>query len=166
MKSYQNILRRVGLIFIIVGILDMGFIIYCTANKISYSSGLNIYAVIAGVFLLKGNLKAAQIISWFIAISIGGYIMHIVIMLFFYSDDHLLAYFRLETIDNIKTVVLIFASIALRIWGYRELTSVQVQAAINESEADNIAFLKRPVYGFLIGACLVVIVTIFLSSTK
>lgn len=96
MKSYKDILRRVGLAFVSIGILDIGFTIYCTANKISYSSSLNIYAVVAGIFLLKGNLKAARIISWFIAISVGGYIVRIVIAPFLRPDDHLLAYFRTE----------------------------------------------------------------------
>lgn len=168
MKGYQYILRRVGLVFIIGGILDMGFMIYCAANKLGYSSSLNIYAVVAGVFLLKGNLKAARIISWFISISIGGYIVRIVIAPFLHPEDSLLTYFKLETISHIIAIILIFASIVLRLWGYRKITSVQVQKAMamDESRVDNIEFLKKPIYGFLIGGCLAVFVAIFLFLVK
>ncbi|MES2898560.1 MAG: hypothetical protein V4723_02475 [Pseudomonadota bacterium] len=58
------ILKRAGAVLLTVGLLDIGLMIYCLANKISYSSNLNIFAVIAGIFLMRGSLRAASIVRW------------------------------------------------------------------------------------------------------
>ena len=47
------------MVLVVVGLLDIGVLIYCIANGISYSSSQNIFAVIAGLFLLRGSLVAA-----------------------------------------------------------------------------------------------------------
>lgn len=61
-SDHLYILKRAGTILLVVGVIDIGFMIYCIANSISYSSSLNIFAVIGGVFLRKGNLRAASVI--------------------------------------------------------------------------------------------------------
>jgi hypothetical protein len=47
------VVRRVGAVLIVLGLLDIGLAMYCIANEIAYSSSLNIFAVIAGVFLRR-----------------------------------------------------------------------------------------------------------------
>jgi len=66
------ILRRVGTVLVVVGLLDIGGLIYCMANNVSYASSLNIFAVIAGLFLLRGNLGAAGLVRWFAAFLLAG----------------------------------------------------------------------------------------------
>ncbi|MDR3390768.1 MAG: hypothetical protein P4L77_03450 [Sulfuriferula sp.] len=68
MNEHLPILKRVGKILIIVGLVDIGVMIYCIANGISYSSSFNIFSVVAGVFLLRGSLRAATIVTWLAAI--------------------------------------------------------------------------------------------------
>lgn len=68
MNEHLPILKRVGKALIIVGLVDIGVMIYCIANGISYSSSFNIFAVIAGFFLLRGSLRAATIVTWFAAL--------------------------------------------------------------------------------------------------
>lgn len=46
------VLVRTGKVLITVGVIDIGVMIYCIANEISYSSSFNIFAVIAGFFLM------------------------------------------------------------------------------------------------------------------
>jgi len=48
--------------------MDIGIMVYCIANKTSYSSSFNIFAVIAGVYSLKANLKARRLTSQFAAL--------------------------------------------------------------------------------------------------
>jgi hypothetical protein len=56
------ILKCVGGVLLIVGLVDIAVMIYCIANRISYSSSFNIFAVVAGIFLLRGNLRAASLV--------------------------------------------------------------------------------------------------------
>src|SRR2546425_9956416 len=72
MNSYRPVLRRIGIVLVVIGVIDIGFMIYCIMTGRSYSSSLNIFAVIAGIFLIKGNLKAAKIVTWFSAFLITG----------------------------------------------------------------------------------------------
>ena len=64
MIEHLSILKRVGKALIIVGLVDIGVMIYCIANGISYFSSFNIFAVIAGVFLLRGSLRTVAIVTW------------------------------------------------------------------------------------------------------
>jgi hypothetical protein len=59
------ILARAGKALIFVGVVDIGVMLYCILNQISYSSSFNVFAVIAGVFLMRGSLRAASLVHWF-----------------------------------------------------------------------------------------------------
>src|SRR5258705_5682168 len=61
--TYLPILKRVGLVLIIVGVIDVGWMIYCIVHRIGYASSFNIFAIIAGIFLIRGSLRGAAIIS-------------------------------------------------------------------------------------------------------
>jgi hypothetical protein len=62
--GHSQILKRAGVVLLVVGLLDIGVMIYRIANNISYSSSFNVFAVIAGVFLLRGSLRAASVVRW------------------------------------------------------------------------------------------------------
>ena len=62
--SHLPILKRAGAVLLVVGLIDVAVMIYCIINSVSYSSSFNILAVAAGIFLLRGNLRAASIIRW------------------------------------------------------------------------------------------------------
>jgi uncharacterized protein YjeT (DUF2065 family) len=64
-QSYRAILRRVGVVLLVIGVADIGWMVYCIVNDISYRSSLNLFAVIAGILLIRGNLRAAATIRWF-----------------------------------------------------------------------------------------------------
>ena len=67
-QAYVPILRRVGKVLIAVGIFDILYMVYCIVNGYSYRGSFNIFAVIAGLFLLKGSLKAARIVTLLLTI--------------------------------------------------------------------------------------------------
>src|SRR4051812_30406743 len=71
-RSYRFILRRVGWVLIVLGALDIAYMVYCVLNDVSYSSSLNIFAVVAGIFLVRGHLGAARTVTWFIAFMLAG----------------------------------------------------------------------------------------------
>jgi hypothetical protein len=63
-SDHLPLLKKAGLVLVVVGILDIGLMIYAIASQVSYSSSLNVFAVVAGVFLLRGNLRAASAVRW------------------------------------------------------------------------------------------------------
>lgn len=67
MEDNNNPFKKAGIVLLIIGIIDVGIMAYCIANKISYSSSFNIFAVIAGVFLIKGRVKTARAVHCFSA---------------------------------------------------------------------------------------------------
>jgi hypothetical protein len=64
---YKPILRRCGIALIIGGAVDIGYMVWCIANRVSYNSSLNIFAVIGGILLVKGNLKASRWVALLVA---------------------------------------------------------------------------------------------------
>jgi hypothetical protein len=66
--EYTGILKRVGTVLVVVGLLDVGVMVYCILNKVPYGSSFNIFAVIAGVLLIRGGgLRTASNIRLFSA---------------------------------------------------------------------------------------------------
>jgi hypothetical protein len=63
-SEHIPILKRIGGVLVIIGLIDIGVMIYCITNRISYSSSL-VLAVIAGVPLMRGNLRVASYVRWF-----------------------------------------------------------------------------------------------------
>src|SRR5260221_4982584 len=61
--AYLPILRRVGVVLIVIGVIDVGLMIYCIVHSIHYSSPYNVFAIITGIFLFRGSLRGAAIIS-------------------------------------------------------------------------------------------------------
>jgi hypothetical protein len=55
-------------------VIDIGVMIYCIMNGISYSSSFNIFAVVLGILLLRGSLRAASIVSFFGAFVLAGFL--------------------------------------------------------------------------------------------
>jgi hypothetical protein len=62
--DHLPLLKNAGIVLVVVGLLDIGFMIYAIASQVSYSSSLNVFAVAAGVSLMRGNLRAASAVRW------------------------------------------------------------------------------------------------------
>jgi hypothetical protein len=63
-SDHLPLLKKAGLVLVVVGLLDIGLMIYAIASQVSYSSSLNVFALVAGVFLLRGSLRAASAVRW------------------------------------------------------------------------------------------------------
>ncbi len=66
MSEYEHtaILKRVGRVLVVIGIADIAAMIYCLLHHIDYGSAFNIFAVIAGILLVKGSLRTAAYVRW------------------------------------------------------------------------------------------------------
>ncbi len=77
MPNYRAILKKVGLALVAFGLVDIALMIYVVSHGQSYSSSFNIFAVVAGIFLLRGSLGATRLVTWFSAFMLTGFILAI-----------------------------------------------------------------------------------------
>src|SRR5437879_6953555 len=148
-----DILRRVGWALIVVGLLDIGFMVYCIMNGLSYSSSLNIFAVVAGIFLLRQSMKTASVVSFFAAFALTGVTGAAILLPLLVPSDLLMTHVRLSPVSTISSVLVGIAFLAFAFWVYRSLTSPEVM------EARRVAGVsaKTPVLAFVAGIALVIV---------
>ena len=123
MEEMNKTYRKVGYALLIVGILDICLMIWAISNKQGYSSSLNIFAVIASIFLIKGSVKTARIVRWFSAFSLMAFGALLVIYPIMMPIDLLIVQFKLNTSNILLS--LIFSSILLGFifWVYKQLSN-------------------------------------------
>jgi len=56
-------LNKVGVALLVVVVLDTVIFSYCFINKISYSSSFNIFSVVVVLFLIKGSVHTACLVT-------------------------------------------------------------------------------------------------------
>ncbi|WP_108649970.1 hypothetical protein [Dongshaea marina] len=125
MKHDDNPFRRVGVVFLTIGIIDLGVMVYCITNSIGYSSSFNIFAIIAGAFLLKGNVKTARIVRWLSAFFASCFIIMLLTMPIAVPPSLLLVQLKTNALDVVGTLLASLVSIAVLIWGHTQLSSTE-----------------------------------------
>lgn len=150
--NYRALLKRVGLVLMGVGVLDIAYMVYCLSHDQSYSSSFNIFAVIAGVFLLRGSLGAVRLVTWFAAFMFAGSVGAIFVLFPFLMPAGLwAAEFRLDPVGLSISLLVGVAAIALLFWVYKQLRAAPVVAA--RVAAGHSA--SPPRFAFILGAALV-----------
>jgi len=146
MKHYQVMLKKVGGVLIVIGIVDIGFMIYYLSNMQTYVSGNNIFAVVAGIFCINCNLRAVRVIALFSALYIVGTIdlMFIIVAPFL---NELSLQGRYGLLDFFLSSVYLGALL----WVYRSLTSEPIRTAMDRNQVDYSSFWRKPSLGFWIG---------------
>ena len=162
MITYQCVLRKVGWSLVVIGIVDISFMIYCLSNKISYSSSFNIFAVIGGIFLIKGSAKATLTISFFSAFFSSGFLSLIAILFFIMPMDLILTYFNLHPVQAMGWTAFFIALVAYLLWIYKNLTSDSVINFIDATGTNRKALLKNPRNGFIAGCLLILVLSLSL----
>lgn len=132
-SSHLHILKRVGKVLLIVGLLDIGIMIYCAVNRISYSSSFNIFAVIAGIFLLRGSLRAASIVRWFAAFMLAALLCLPLVWPLIQPLGLTMTQFRLSPWSFLSIGAPAVVLLALLVWVVRELGQEPVLAARRSS---------------------------------
>lgn len=127
---HAPILKRVGAVLILVGLLDIALMIYCIANDISYSSSFNIFAVIAGIFLLRGSLRAAAVVRWFAVFMLAALVTLPVAWPFLQPLGLTLMQLRLNPRNAVMTAIYGAFFLGLLFWIARELGRAPIQAAM------------------------------------
>jgi len=160
MSLYLIKLRKCGWVLLTIGIIDVGIMIYCIVNKISYSSSFNIFAIIAGVYLIRGNLKAARLTSFFAAFLFSGFTGFLLILPFLLPLDLLTVYAKLHSIYVLLYAVLMPLILYMLMWIYKKLTSPDVIDAMKAAGINISSFWRNPKSGFWVGSGVVVLILI------
>ncbi len=127
--SHVPILKRIGTVLLAVGLLDIAVMVYCIVNRVSYSSSFNLIAVIAGIFLLRGSVRAASIVRWFAVFMLAGFLTLVFAWPFLQPIDLTLTQVRLNPLSAVASLGVISVLLALLFWLYRELGQASIQAA-------------------------------------
>ena len=134
-QKHLPILWRVGEVLFIVGVVDIGVMIYCVMNDISYGSSFNIFAVWLGILLMRGSLWAASVVRFFSAFFFAGGIALIVVFPFLQPIGLTLAEVRHT---SPLTVTLPVILLVLSFWAARELNGEPVHAAFQAASKNAI----------------------------
>jgi hypothetical protein len=127
---HKPILRRVGIILILAGSVDIAWMIYSIWRGHSYSSSLNIFAVIAGVFLVRGSLRTAVIVRTVAAFSLTALVCLVPILFMILPTDLISTEIRLDPSRWGGSIGVGIAGLVLFGWVVRELGRTPVRIAV------------------------------------
>lgn len=142
-EPHLPIIRRAGKVVLVVGLIDIGVMVYCIVNQISYSSSLNIFAVIAGIFLMRGSLGAVAVVRWFAAFMLAAFVCLVLAFPFLQPIGLTLAQLRLSPLSFAGLGVLMLALLAFPSWVLRELGREPVTLA-READGRKLRRLRLP----------------------
>jgi hypothetical protein len=162
MTEHIKILKQVGWSLVTIGIIDIGFMIYCIINEMNYSSSLNIFAVVAGILLIRGSLGTTRVVTWFIAFMFSGLVLcSILVFTWIYPLDYWLLSFYKNPIGPLFSIVIAVALLFWLFWVYRKLRS----PAVLEERAAAGQRVGAPKSAFLFGIFLAILMTVLLQLT-
>ncbi len=130
LPAHINILKLTGAVLAGIGAIDIAAMIYCITNGISYSSSFNVFALAAGIFLIKGSLRAASIVRWLSVLLLTSFTAFAFAWPFAQPLDLTLTQARLSPWQSTASVVLLLAVVGLLFWVQRNLGKPPVLAAL------------------------------------
>ena len=162
MAEHLRILRHVGWVLVVIGLLDIGFMIYCIANRMNYSSSLNVFSVVAGIFLLRGSLGAARVVTWFSAFMLSGLLLcSFLVFPWLQPLEYWVLTFREDPVVSLVSILMVPVLLFVLFWVYRMLRAppvVQARAAAGQRSG-------VPKSAFVAGSALAVIMAVMLQLT-
>ena len=91
------ILRRVGWVLIAVGLLDTAIWLYGLAHGFPFATAFNVFAVAAGVLMLRGSVTATALVRWTVAFTLASVITVAVVALLLFPADLLSTLLRVHS---------------------------------------------------------------------
>jgi hypothetical protein len=149
-EDYRHILKPVGLALIALGLLDIGFMIYCIMHQMRYSSSFNIFAVISGIYVWMAHpsyLKVVPRAAAFLVAAIGG---ALVVFPFLLPLDLQLAELRIDTLKITTGIVVSLVLLGFLLWVYLQLRAPPVLQYYEREKLST----KTPRLAFILGAAI------------
>lgn len=126
--TYLAILKRCGLVLVVVGALDIAYMVWCIAHGQSYSSSLNLVALVVGIFLMQGSLKTARWVAMGAAFFFAAGALVIVTAPFMYPAGYWAAVLR-DSTGLAAPIGIAVALLAMLFWVCRQLLRPEVVKA-------------------------------------
>jgi hypothetical protein len=156
MTEHLPILRRVGWLLIVLGMLDIGVLIYCIVNQVSYPSSLNVFAVAAGIFLVRGHLGTVRYVAWSSAFMISASLVALPVIAWLLPAEYWMLLIRRHPLAATAYLLFTVGLLWMLFWVYSQLrlpVVVEARAAAGHPRA-------APRSAFLTGAALVIFVAV------
>jgi hypothetical protein len=122
----QRILHRVGLALFAFGLLDVGVMIYCLANDVSYSSSFNIFAVISGIYLWRGHPWYVKWVTRAAGFYAAAFCTFVLVVPFIFPMDLGALELRLHPAEAVLSVVVTIGVVMFLLWVYWKLRQAPV----------------------------------------
>ncbi len=152
MDDRRQVLRRVGIVLCVVGACDVALMIWCIAQGQSYSSSLNMFAVTAGFFLIRGSERAVRIVRWFSAYYIAALGSAALVIPFMFPMELWILTIRLYPGATFISVFILLTVFGLIAWAYWQLRTEPVLLPSSNSGRR----IGPPRLAFALGAALVI----------
>jgi hypothetical protein len=143
----RKILHRVGLALFAFGLLDIGVMIYCLANEVSYSSSFNIFAVISGIYLWRGHPWYVKWVTRAAGFYAAAFCTMVFIAPFIFPMDLGALEFRLHPAAAIVGAMVTIGVVMFLIWVYRELRQAPVLGTYTAAGYSPGTFWAAPLCG-------------------
>lgn len=155
MDDYRAILKRVGIVLIAVGILDIAYFFYYTSHLIDSSgwkldrsrpfTSHGLFVVVLGLLFLRGNLRIVPIVTWIAAFGISNFSTTFILLPFLSPAALWATQFRLDPVSIYLSILVKIIAIALCWWLYKQLRAAPVVSASlrsgNSASTPKLAFM-------------------------
>lgn len=125
----RRILRRVGKVLVAIGVANVVVALGVAAVAHSSSFSLDVFALIAGIFLWRGGLRAASAVRWLAWLSLPATLLMTLAFLTIQPFDLTLTELRLYPFAALTAATLTIGYIVVTLWVMRQLGSAAVLAA-------------------------------------
>lgn len=129
-KPSSKIIKRSGVILAVIGFLHLAVTLYCTVNGIFYPLAFSFVGIITGGILLGDNLRAATLVRWLAAFSLGALIVVTLAVPFVLPLDLVVTYVRLQPADALPTMVGTAMMLGVLLWLCCELGKQPIESAL------------------------------------
>jgi hypothetical protein len=135
-RAAEAILKRVGTVLIVVGLLDIAYMVYFfSTGGSSYSSSFNIIAVVAGFFIRKGELRVVQFAGFFVRFGFLGITTAVLITPLIYPLGLIKAFLLITPAWKLLAwSAFIGLTLVLLWWLDKNLQSSEVRALLREKK--------------------------------
>ena len=166
-ESSFSVLRRVGIVLILVGVLDIAWMFHVISSGHAYSSSFNIFAVIAGVLLYRQSLRTARLVTVFAAFFLSALAGLLLVFPLIVPLALIRTYVRITPVPSLIGWSALIIGVTIMLWWvYRSLTSLAVQGAIQSAGLSDKRFRYHPKAGFWSGAFLTALLVIVFTFTN
>jgi hypothetical protein len=137
-KVATAVLKRVGTVLIVVGLIDIAYMVYFfSTGGSSYSSSFNIIAVAAGFFIRRGELRTVQFAGFFVRFGFVGIVLAVFMTPLIYPAELIRTFLTVTpAIKLIGWSAFIVVMVALLWWLDKNLQSEEVRALLSDKKLD------------------------------